>query len=88
MKTTLLCILTAAALALVACNKAPAPAPQAEKPKVAPVIVKGATVQAAERAFPRFLRVTGQLAAQNDAVVAADSMGRVVSASIERGSVV
>lgn len=58
MKTTLLCILTAAALALVACNKAPAPAPQAEKPKVA-VMVKGATVQAAERAFPRFLRVTG-----------------------------
>ena len=80
--------LIALALTLAACSKAPAPTPQPEKPKAAPVIIKGAVVQATERAFPRFLRVTGQLTGQNDAVVAADSMGRVVSALIERGSVV
>ncbi len=51
-----------------------------------PASFRGTTVQAKERSFPRFLRVTGQLTGQNDAVIAADSMGRVVSAPVERGS--
>ena len=54
----------------------------------AQTVIKGKTGTAAEHAFPRFLRVTGQLAGQHDAVVAADAMGRVVSADIERGTVI
>lgn len=82
--------LLALALALSACHKAPTPEEQAKAAaaKPAPVVVKGATAPAEERTFPRFLRVTGQLGARNDAVVAADSTGRVVAAPVERGSVV
>lgn len=87
MKPSSLCIL-AVAFTLTACQKTPQSAPQPEKPKSAPIVVKGSTLKASERSFPRFLRVTGQLAARNDAVVAADSTGRVVATEVERGSVV
>ncbi len=49
-------------------------------------VVRGGVVVAGEREFPRFLRVTGQLRAETDAVVAADAIGRVVSVMVERGS--
>ncbi len=88
MKTTSLCTALLAALILVSCKEAPAPVQPVEKSSALAKPIQGATAQAVERDFPRFLRVTGQIAAQSDAVVAADSMGKVVSTSIERGSVV
>lgn len=91
MKTAPFATLVVTAFFLAACQKAPsaeAPAAAAPKPAPAPVTVKGSTAKAEERSFPRFLRVTGQLAGQHDAVVAADSTGRVVSAPVERGSIV
>ena len=78
-------------LALVACEKKPdASALPVEAEVSAREIkpVRGATVHAAEHSFPRFLRVTGQLAAKSDSIVAADGAGKVVEASVERGSVV
>lgn len=74
-------------LALSACGKKPEAAAQAplvkEKPRPA---VKGRTGAATELAVPRFLRVTGQLVGKNDAVVAADAIGKVLEAPIERGT--
>lgn len=89
-KPSLLTVMPVLALSLSACHKAPTPEAQARAAaaKPAPVVVKGATAAVVERVFPRFLRVTGQLGARNDAVVAADSTGRVVAAPVERGSVV
>lgn len=81
--------LIALAISLTACGKKPeaAPAlPRAEKSEVAPV--KGRTATLIERDVPRFLRVTGQLIGRNDAVIAADAIGKVVEVSVERGSVV
>lgn len=85
MKRSTLILLMAAAYCLAACHKAPAPE-AAAAPKAEPIVIQGATAQATERSFPRFLRVTGQLTGQNDAVVAADAMGRVVSSPVERGT--
>ncbi|TDU72907.1 RND family efflux transporter MFP subunit [Prosthecobacter fusiformis] len=88
MKRTSLILLLAAAYWLVSCQKA-APDPAADAvPKAAPPPVKGSTATAQEHTFPRFLRVTGQLTGQHDAVVAADSTGRVMTAPVERGSMV
>ncbi|MCB1224222.1 MAG: efflux RND transporter periplasmic adaptor subunit [Verrucomicrobiales bacterium] len=67
----------------VAEDAVPAIEPKAERP-----VVTGKTVQATEQKVPRFLRVTGQLAGQHDAVVAADAMGKVVEAPVERGDAV
>lgn len=85
MKTTSICTLILAVLTMAACKK---PGPAAPVAKEAAMVVKGPVAAAEERAFPRFLRVTGQLTGQNDAVVAADSVGRVIAAPVERGSVV
>ncbi len=89
MKRTTLITLLAIACWLTACQKA-APDPAAVKapPKPPAVTIQGVTAQAAERTFPRFLRVTGQLTGQNDSVVAADASGRVVTSPMERGSMV
>ncbi|MBB5040196.1 efflux RND transporter periplasmic adaptor subunit [Prosthecobacter dejongeii] len=88
MKRTSLILLMAAAYCVVACQKA-APDPAASPaPEAVPPPIQGSTVKATERSFPRFLRVTGQLAGQHDAVVAADSTGRVMTAPVERGSIV
>ena len=78
-------------LALAACEKKPdasALPVEAEVPVRELKPVRGATVEASGHSFPRFLRVTGQLAAKSDSIVAADSPGKVVEASVERGSVV
>lgn len=88
MKRTSLILLLAVAYWLVSCQKAAPEAAAAPAPKAAPAPVKGSTAKAAERAFPRFLRVTGQLTGLHDAVVAADSTGRVLTAPVERGSIV
>jgi RND family efflux transporter MFP subunit len=91
MKRIVLITLMAAAYCVVACKKAQseAAAPAASTAPAKPqVIIKGSTGKSVERSFPRFLRVTGQLTAQSDAVVAADAVGRVVTAPIERGTAV
>lgn len=70
---------------LPACDKKPvAVAPE----KKAVASVKGRTAALTEREVPRFLRVTGQLIGRNDAVIAADAIGKVVEAPVERGSAV
>ena len=77
-------------IGLSACAKkseAPSAPTSAEEQKPRPA-VKGRTVAATERAVPRFLRVTGQLVGKNDAVVAADAIGKVLEAPIERGTAV
>ena len=76
----------AAVFLLAACEKKPAPVPPPAAPKPAAVTVTGKTGTVTERAMPRYLRVTGQLTGQNDAVVAADATGKVLEAGIERGS--
>ena len=91
MKRTLTHSLSLIALAvlLAACDKKPEATPATTQPAkkvVAPV--KGSTATITERAVPRFLRVTGQLIGRNDAVIAADAMGKVLEAPVERGSVV
>lgn len=90
MKVIYPCILAALSPVMVACDLKPQ-APSAAA-VVAPVkeavVVRGGTTQAVEHVFPRYLRVTGQLAAKSDAVVAADTVGKVVEAAVERGSVV
>jgi multidrug efflux pump subunit AcrA (membrane-fusion protein) len=90
MKFPFLCLLATLSLVLVACDaKKSAAAPPAAVVVAKPTtMIRGETAKAEEHVFPRFLRVTGQLAAKSDAVVAADTMGKVVEASVERGSVV
>lgn len=58
----------------------------AGRPGHAPIRVH--TTNAIERSMPRYLRVTGQLQGMQDAQVAADAMGKVVEAPVERGSLV
>ena len=53
---------------------------------LAPIRVR--TTNATQRSMPRYLRVTGQLQGMQDALVAADTMGKVVEALVERGSLV
>jgi RND family efflux transporter MFP subunit len=73
------------ALLPTACGKKQA----AVAPEKEPVAsVKGRTAMLTEREMPRFLRVTGQLIGRNDAVIAADAIGKVVEAPVERGTVV
>jgi membrane fusion protein (multidrug efflux system) len=90
MKFPFPCLLATLSLVLMACDaKKPAAAPPAAVVAAKPTtMIRGKTAKAEEHVFPRFLRVTGQLAAKSDAVVAADTMGKVVEASVERGSVV
>ncbi|HYT74179.1 MAG TPA: efflux RND transporter periplasmic adaptor subunit [Vicinamibacterales bacterium] len=78
-------ILSGAALAAVlsaACSgeRTSAAAP----PEPAPVAVRQATIQS--QAIDRFFRVTGSLAADEHADVAAETAGRVVGTPVERGS--
>lgn len=87
MKRRIAYSLAALAALLTACSQKPAAAPAGPAVK-ATAPVRGATVAVTERQVPRFLRVTGQLAGRSDAVVAADSTGKVLEAAVERGSVV
>jgi RND family efflux transporter MFP subunit len=56
-----------------------------ERPTVAPTI-EVAPVAAAEQPIARFIRATGTLMAEEQADVAAETTGRVVSAPVERGT--
>ena len=80
-------LLTAFVLAACGNNTAPKGAVETAAPK--PVVqLTGTTTLVTERAFPKFLRVTGQLAGQNDAVIAANATGLVISVPVERGTMV
>jgi RND family efflux transporter MFP subunit len=76
-------LLLAAAMA-AACGSAKGAAP-AEKP-VDAAAVPVTTAVAVERPITRFIRVTGTLAAEEQADVAAETQGRVVATPIERGT--
>ena len=56
-----------------------------EQPSTAPV-VPAAAVAATEQPIARFIRATGSLMAEEQAEVAAETAGRVMSANIERGT--
>jgi len=71
-----------AALTLAACSGRPTSA--AAPPEPSPVAVRTAQVQ--RQAIDRFLRVTGSLAADEHADVAAETAGRVVGTPVERGT--
>lgn len=71
----------AAALLLAACSGSPTSAAAPAEP--APVAVHTAQVQS--QSIDRFLRVTGSLAADEQAGVAAETAGRVVGTPVERG---
>jgi RND family efflux transporter MFP subunit len=73
-------------LVLVSCGPPPpeavAPALTAVEPEPLTVVTR----EAVEQPMPRYLRVTGQLQASQEALLAADAPGKVVSAPIERGT--
>ncbi len=77
------------ALLLPACSheaaKSPA-TPVAEASPPAPLNITTAVVE--ERPMPRYLRFTGELKGERQAMLAPDVAGKVVSAPIERGSIV
>src|SRR5690242_2518933 len=52
----------------------------------APVVVPVSGVPATQRPIARFIRATGSLMAEEQAEVAAETAGRVLSAPIERGT--
>src|SRR3954464_10502360 len=72
----------AAALFSAACSGTRTSA--AAPPEPAPVAVRSAQVQ--QQSIDRFLRVTGSLAADEKADVAAETAGRVIGTPVERGT--
>ena len=71
-----------AALSSAACS--PERTSAAAPPEPAPVAVRAAEVQS--QPIDRFLRVTGSLAADEQADVAAETAGRVIGTPVERGT--
>ena len=57
-----------------------------KEPASAPAPIAAAPVAAVEQPIARFIRVTGTLMAEEQADVAAETAGRVVSAPVERGT--
>ncbi len=57
-----------------------------KEPASAPAPIAAAPVAAVERPIARFIRATGTLMAEEQADVAAETAGRVVSAPVERGT--
>ena len=78
-------LLGAAALASSGCSAGDA---KAKEQTVSPPVVAISAVAATERPIARFIRATGSLMAEEQAEVAAETAGRVVAASIERGAAV
>jgi multidrug efflux pump subunit AcrA (membrane-fusion protein) len=76
-------LLVAVALASGACSSGDA---KAREQQAAPLVVSVSAVAATERPIARFIRATGSLMAEEQADVAAETAGRVVSAGIERGT--
>lgn len=77
------------ALALLASGCGASANPEASTARAADVLtVESTTVAAIERPIARFVSVTGTLAAQEQADVAAEISGRIVSTPVERGTLV
>jgi membrane fusion protein (multidrug efflux system) len=79
-------VLTGAAVLEVACNPSEANRPAVAQAPVAPIAVP--LVTAESRSLPGGVDVTGTLMADAQTDVAAEGAGRVLSVSIERGTVV
>ena len=77
-------VLVSAALA-AGCGSAKG-ASSSESKAVNPAAVAVSVATAAEQPITRFIRVTGTLAAEEQADVAAETQGRVVATPVERGS--
>jgi RND family efflux transporter MFP subunit len=77
-------VLLSAALA-AGCGSAKGAAPPAAKP-ANPAAVPVSVMAVAEEPIARFIRVTGTLAAEEHADVAAETPGRVVATPVERGT--
>jgi membrane fusion protein, multidrug efflux system len=82
-RTAIMAALGAAPL-VAGCSAGDAKTKDASSPAPAPVSVSPAT--AVEQPIARFIRATGTLMAEEQADVAAETAGRVVSAPIERGT--
>lgn len=70
---------------LSACSR---PVAKTSAPAAEPVPVNVTTTLASEQPMPRYLRVTGELTGERQAMLAPDASGKVVAAPIERGTVV
>src|SRR5438132_1444457 len=77
--------LLAASVAAIGCSSGDA---KGKDQPNAPAVVQVAAVAAAEQPIARFIRATGTLMAEEQADVAAETAGRVVSAPVERGTAV
>ena len=74
--------LAALSLGTAACNSGNTTVSAEAKPE--PLAITTATVE--ESAIDRFLRVTGSLAADEQAEVSAEATGRIVDTPVERGT--
>ena len=74
--------IVAVSLGLAACNSGSSTVSAETKPE--PLAITTATVE--ERPIDRFLRVTGSLAADEQAEVSAEATGRIVDTPVERGT--
>jgi membrane fusion protein (multidrug efflux system) len=73
----------AASVAAIGCSSGDA---KGKDQPNAPAVVQVAAVAATEQPIARFIRATGTLMAEEQADVAAETAGRVVSAPVERGT--
>ena len=81
-----LCVGVALTLSMAACNREVKEAPAPTAKEAPPVQVK--TVSAESRPMPRFITLTGTLAADRESKVAADVTGKVLEVLVDRGSLV
>src|SRR5216684_1054888 len=82
-QSLLAALLVAAPLASGACSSGDA---KGKDQPAAPAAVAVAAAAASEQPIARFIRATGTLTAEEQADVAAETPGRVVSAPVERGT--
>ncbi|MDI1311255.1 efflux RND transporter periplasmic adaptor subunit [Prosthecobacter sp.] len=78
--------LSALGFTLSGCSKAPADTAPVTQKTAAAITVKTAAAQ--EGPMPRYLRLTGEITAAQNAAVAADTTGKVIETPVERGTVV
>jgi RND family efflux transporter MFP subunit len=74
------------ALVAAACGSANGASSSTAKPDSGPAAVPVAVAAVVEQPIARFIRVTGTLAAEEQADVAAETQGRVVATPVERGT--
>jgi RND family efflux transporter MFP subunit len=79
----LLAAMLLASIAATACSSGDA---KSKDQPSAPAPIAVSAIAAAEQPIARFIRATGTLMAEEQAEVAAETAGRVISASIERGT--